>query len=99
MRRKDRAAVRLLRLWFGTMSRIAPHTAERQAANLFLTPRKPRRNRESTPSPARELIVLSSGVPITGWTWGKGPTVLLVHGWSGRALDMAPLAERLADAG
>ncbi|MEO5902406.1 MAG: alpha/beta hydrolase [Gemmatimonadaceae bacterium] len=54
---------------------------------------------KSTASPPRQLIVLSSGVPIAGWIWGKGPAVLLVHGWSGRAMDMACIGEQLAKAG
>lgn len=30
------------------------------------------------------------------WSWGKGPVVVLVHGWGGRATQMAPLAQHLA---
>ena len=33
------------------------------------------------------------------WSWGKGPLVIFVHGWSGRAAQMAPLALRVADLG
>jgi pimeloyl-ACP methyl ester carboxylesterase len=33
------------------------------------------------------------------WSWGAGPLVLLVHGWNGRAAQMAPLAARLAERG
>jgi pimeloyl-ACP methyl ester carboxylesterase len=32
-------------------------------------------------------------------SWGTGPLVLLVHGWGGRAEQMAPLAKALAGAG
>ncbi|WP_431113037.1 alpha/beta fold hydrolase [Variovorax paradoxus] len=32
-------------------------------------------------------------------SWGTGPLVLLVHGWGGRAEQMAPLAKALADLG
>lgn len=35
----------------------------------------------------------------TAWAWGAGPTVLLVHGWGGRAAQMAPLAQYLAARG
>lgn len=31
--------------------------------------------------------------------WGDGPTVVLVHGWGGGALQMAPLARHLASIG
>ncbi len=91
---------RLLRLWFGLASRVAPRLAERQAAALFLTPKR-RRPRDPVVEglPARELVLHAAGHQIACWSWGAGPTVLLVHGWSGRAADMAPMAGRLAHAG
>jgi pimeloyl-ACP methyl ester carboxylesterase len=33
------------------------------------------------------------------WSWGRGPNVVLVHGWGGRAAQMAPLAVHLAGLG
>ena len=33
------------------------------------------------------------------WSWGSGPLIVLVHGWGGRAAQMAPLATFLADRG
>lgn len=33
------------------------------------------------------------------YSWGEGPLVLLVHGWAGRAGQMAPLAATLGQAG
>jgi pimeloyl-ACP methyl ester carboxylesterase len=33
------------------------------------------------------------------WSWGRGPTVLLVHGWAGTASDMTPIAAALVRAG
>lgn len=33
------------------------------------------------------------------WTWGEGPLVILVHGWNGRAAQLAPLAEHIASQG
>lgn len=33
------------------------------------------------------------------WSWGEGPLVVLVHGWSGCAAQMAPLAAGIARAG
>lgn len=35
----------------------------------------------------------------TAWCWGEGPLVLLVHGWNGRAAQMAPLARHIAEQG
>ncbi len=99
MRRQDRAAVRLMRLRFAVLSKIAPEAAERAAANLFLTPRPARRKERSPGRAPRQIVALNEGVPIAGYSWGGGPAVLLVHGWSGQAMDMAPLAELLVDAG
>jgi len=33
------------------------------------------------------------------WVWGDGPLVVFVHGWSGRAAQMAPLALHVANLG
>ncbi len=30
------------------------------------------------------------------WAWGDGPLVILVHGWNGRAAQLAPLAQKIA---
>jgi pimeloyl-ACP methyl ester carboxylesterase len=35
----------------------------------------------------------------TAWEWGTGPLVILIHGWGGRAAQMAPLAASLAAQG
>lgn len=45
----------------------------------------------------RERMGLGGSIP--AWSWGDGPTVALVHGWGGRAAQMAPLAVRLAESG
>lgn len=91
-------AVRLLRAWFRVASHLLPGVAERQAARLFLTPRK----RPATPQAVggvqpREVRMEVDDERLVGWSWGDdGPPVLLIHGWSGRAADMAAIAARLA---
>lgn len=35
----------------------------------------------------------------SGFTMGSGPLALAIHGWGGRAAQMAPLAEQVANAG
>jgi len=52
----------------------------------------------------RELLksaqVISFGRPRKrALVWGEGPLVILVHGWGGRAAQMATLAQRLAQSG
>jgi pimeloyl-ACP methyl ester carboxylesterase len=39
------------------------------------------------------------GGPLPTWTWGKGPTVLLVHGWGGHAGRLTPFVGPLTRAG
>jgi len=30
------------------------------------------------------------------WSWGSGPLIVFVHGWNGRAAQLAPLAQQIA---
>ena len=111
--RSVREAPATFRALVGLGARIAPRFTERQAAKLFLTPRlrkgrsagelhaellpersMERRGGESEPA----YPELTTG-RIAVWSWGRGPTVLLTHGWSGSAADMAPLAAELVRAG
>ncbi len=42
---------------------------------------------------------ISYGENNVAWAWGNGPLVIFVHGWSGRAAQMAPLALHVANLG
>jgi pimeloyl-ACP methyl ester carboxylesterase len=93
-------SIRLLRLWFAVLGRVAPGRAEEQAARIFLTPRRREpRDPEVAGWPAQRMFVDSNGSRLAGWSWGDGPAVMLVHGWSGRAADMSALATAFVDAG
>lgn len=95
-------AVRAVRTWFRVAAAVAPRTAERQAASLFLTPTRKRRKelRLEDPSAGRYALTVREGeLQVAAWSWGSGPAVLLAHGWGGCAADMAPLAEELQRAG
>src|SRR5215203_175306 len=76
-RRRVPLALRALRLWFALAGRVMPGLAERQAARLFLTPR---RRTPRAPSfagaTARELTLTIEGRTLVGWSWGAGPPVL-----------------------
>ena len=111
--RSTRKAPFLIRTWFGVAGRLAPSLAERQAAKLFLTPRTrkgptptemhetllPERAMERRAGEADPAFPELPTGRIALWSWGRGPTVLLVHGWSGNAGDMAPLAAEFVRAG
>lgn len=42
---------------------------------------------------------LTYGNGKNAWSWGKGTPVVLVHGWNGRAAQLAPLAAHIAASG
>src|SRR5215207_7660872 len=95
-------AVRGLRLWFRVASTVAPRVAERQAAAIFMTPRRrPAADVRAEPRGASRVLMTKGGFALSGWEWGMGPkpVVLLVHGWGGLAADMAAVAESLVDQG
>jgi pimeloyl-ACP methyl ester carboxylesterase len=83
------------------LSALAPSAAARLAERLFLTP--PR-----APRPAAESALLATAVVRPRWagarriataTWGRGPTVLLVHGWGGRGTQLGSFVEPLVARG
>jgi len=85
-----------MRSAFAAGSRWAPGLTSIVAAQLF------RRTSRKAPRPG-ERDVLGEATPMVlagmaAWSWGEGPTVLLVHGWNGRATQLgdfvAPLVER-----
>ena len=95
-------AARAMRTWFRMAASVAPRAAERQAASLFLTPIRTRKKgpRMEDPSAGRYALTVREGeLHVAAWSWGRGPAVLLAHGWGGTAADMVPLAEELQRAG
>ena len=90
----------LIRGYFGALARVAPRSAERQAALLFCFPRRlAHHDVPPVPESAHEQLVLSGTKRLVAWTWGKGPRVLLAHGWEGTGRDMVPLANALVQRG
>src|SRR5215218_9241931 len=93
--------LRIVRSWFAGLSAVSPALAGAQASRMFF---KPYRRTRSAPGvvdgvqPA-ELTVRSGRERVVGWTWGSGPTVLMVHGWAGSAGDWTALAPLLVAAG
>jgi pimeloyl-ACP methyl ester carboxylesterase len=89
----------LLQPWLrvaGTvLSALAPEAAAHLGARLFLTPPRHRR-------PAAEVALLAraharplfvAGRRLEMWTWGRGPAVLLVHGWGGRGAQLGAFVD------
>src|SRR5712692_10468276 len=95
------ALFRALRGGFPRLGRLSPFLSSFLAEFLFRTPpRSPRLKREERAlySGRFSKTPFRSGALPT-WTWGKGPAVLLVHGWGGHAGRLTPFVEPLTDAG
>jgi pimeloyl-ACP methyl ester carboxylesterase len=86
---------------FAALERTAPSVAGWWADRLFFTPPRP-------PLSLRLQSILSAGlrseVPfgagrLPAWRWGRGPTVLLVHGWGSRGGHFGALVTGLVEGG
>ena len=85
-----------MRTMFSTASRLAPGLTSLVAAQLFR-----RTSRKVPRSGERDVLRDATEMTLAGmkaWSWGEGPTILLVHGWNGRATQLgsfvAPLVSR-----
>jgi pimeloyl-ACP methyl ester carboxylesterase len=74
-----------------------PASSEGGPEWAFLGP-DPRERDEATRSVARDTT-RSAPTRLAAWSWGEGPAVLLVHGWSGHAGQMAGFVAPLVGAG
>ena len=84
-----------------TLQVVAPPLASRMAEHLFLSPQHfPPTDREIAALAGARRSTLDHGNDrLAMWTWGKGPTVLLVHGWAGRGGQLASFVQPLVDRG
>jgi pimeloyl-ACP methyl ester carboxylesterase len=90
------ARVRLLRPALAGLSALAPSLAAPIAERLFLEPpRHPQPEHEATALATARRTVIDAETPISAWTWGHGPAVLLVHGWGGRGAQLASMVPPL----
>lgn len=84
------------------LGRIHPRLARRALLRLWLTPWVHRSTRRPVTGLADDLRPWSldhDSHTLRGFTGGTGRTVVLVHGWAGRAADWRHMAHDLIDAG
>ncbi|MCT1479336.1 S9 family peptidase [Microbacterium sp. p3-SID336] len=85
------------------VARVSPRLAGTLAARLFFVTQPRMRVREAdraTHDDARCSTLRVRGIDVTAYEWGRGPrTVLLLHGWRGRASQFAPLVRELVSEG
>ena len=84
---KKSTIVRFIRgaAWFSGV--ISTGLSGRLLERLFLTPqrfRKPAREEKWLENANRSSLRFDEKRKLPVFSWGEGPTILLVHGWSGR---------------
>lgn len=83
---------------FQLLDAIFPRLSARLALQRFVTPRRwPMPAWEQEIAERAKAIALADGY--SGWSWGKGRTVLLVHGWEGRVTQLGRFIEPLTGRG
>ncbi|WP_342378026.1 alpha/beta hydrolase [Myxococcus stipitatus] len=80
---------------------VAPGLTAVWADGLFRKPLRPRRSKtaEGVLARAQPKRLRWAGEEVAVWSWGEGPRVLLVHGWSGYGGQLTAFVEPLVAAG
>lgn len=89
-----------LRAVFHPLAQIFPKLAGRAAERLFFTPARPRSGPvDPLWQTGRPLPLTVAGRRVAAWRWGRGPMVLLLHGWNGRAAQLSSFVQPLLEHG
>ena len=93
--------LRVMRLLFSTLGRVLPGVMGGWAYDLwFRTRRYPASAAAQRAAAQAERSTLTvDGIPVALYSWGSGPVVLFVHGWSGRGTQAAAFVGPLTRAG
>jgi pimeloyl-ACP methyl ester carboxylesterase len=88
-----------LRAAFRAASTLAPPLAVRWAERTFGTP--PRLQARASPvlASGHRFYLDAGGERLAVWSWGDGPTAMLLHGWAGRSEQLASFVPPLLAAG
>jgi esterase/lipase len=94
-------ALRLTRRMFQILTPIMPGIMDRYAYNLWITPTRVHPPDREFPymEQAEASYIIANGLKIRVWSWGKGPTVLFIHGWGGRGTQISCYIDDLLKAG
>lgn len=93
--------LRTTRFVFRVMGAVAPRIAAERAYTMFSTPRSTRTSTrdQHVMDAAEKLRSTFTNKSLTGYAWGEGPSILLVHGWEGAARNFTTLVMPLVEAG
>lgn len=99
--RKDPFALRAIRFTFTIVDKVLPPIARRWGFKLFITPYRyelPERERKIA-AEAQKHFFSYDGLQLKAYSWGEGPTVLFMHGWAGRGLQISEMVKPLVKSG
>ena len=88
-----------LRVALRVASSFASPLAARWAERAFLTPPRMQPRAHPVLDSGHRFYVHAGGHRLAVWSWGDGPTALLLHGWGGRSEQLAPFVPPLLAAG
>ena len=94
--------VRILKWAAHTVATLSPGFAAWGFERLFLTPprhKTPPRETRWLAGATRSTLRFDARRQLPIFSWGEGPTVLLVHGWSGRGSQLGAFVEPLVREG
>jgi pimeloyl-ACP methyl ester carboxylesterase len=94
--------LKFVRWFFPKMEKFAPPLAHRYFLKIFFTPLKYQVPEKEIKAQgfAKKFTIEAAGKNIQGYEWGdKGPYVLLVHGWAGRATQLRRFIKPLLNSG
>jgi pimeloyl-ACP methyl ester carboxylesterase len=99
--RTDHAGFGAVRIGFSCLGAIAPSRAVRLAGYLFGKPKRVGISGRAaeTMAAGHRFNLRVQDMTLAAWSWGDGPTVLLHHGWGGRASQMHAFVSPLVEAG
>jgi pimeloyl-ACP methyl ester carboxylesterase len=92
-------APRWLRATLSAASVLAPPLAVRWAERLFVAPRRMKPLSSPILEAGHRFSLSAAGESIAVWSWGDGPTAVLLHGWGGRAEQLVAFVPPLLAAG
>ncbi len=94
-------SLRAVRAALGTVGRLSPGLAALWAEALFFRPSRAesRPHEEAFLAGGERFSFATSRGALAAWTWGRGPAVLLVHGWSSRTARFRVIAPLLVSSG
>jgi pimeloyl-ACP methyl ester carboxylesterase len=100
----DRAVLRIpapVRFGFQAACRISPRLGAEVGRRIFFRPARLayRDEQRAMLAQAQRLHLTTRERPVQAYCWGEGPTVLLLHGWSGHSGQMTEFVQPLMKAG